>query len=166
MRNRKKTWQQLFWEKVQMSETGCWLWMAGLNKHGYGKFGIRQSCSRSYIATGELAAHRVSWVLHFGPVPDKLWVLHKCDVRSCVNPAHLWLGTPLDNNRDMMSKGREVRIIGEAHHSAKLTDAQVLEIRQLRASGDGWTHAKLAAKFGVARSPVRDIVIRKTWTHI
>ena len=76
--------------------TGCWLWTACITR-GYGRFKL----------DGVLAiAHRVSWELHVGPIPDGMYVLHRCDVRSCVNPNHLFLGTQLDNMKDASSKDR------------------------------------------------------------
>lgn len=75
----------------------CWLFIGGRNNSGYGSVWYRSEAH---------GAHRVSWKLHRGPIPDGLWVLHKCDVRACCNPAHLWLGTPQDNVQDAIAKGR------------------------------------------------------------
>ena len=95
-----------FWAKVARGSTSeCWLWLGGISSTGYG------SIKRSGGA--RITAHRASWELHRGPVPDGLWVLHRCDVRRCVNPAHLFLGTRLDNIRDMDAKGR--RSVGFRH---------------------------------------------------
>jgi hypothetical protein len=87
-----------FWEKVRIaSKDECWLWTASLNNKGYGKIGEGKKI---------LLAHRVSWELHFGPIPDRLCVLHKCDNPKCVNPDHLFLGTQKDNAQDMVRKNR------------------------------------------------------------
>lgn len=90
-----------FWEKVAVGEPDkCWLWtgcLTGNNKYGAIGSGVGSRCFR---------AHRVSWEIHFGPIPNGLRVLHKCDVPACVNPSHLWLGTLSDNALDRERKGR------------------------------------------------------------
>lgn len=86
-----------FWKYVAKSD-GCWLWTASTNHWGYGQL----SCpGRSY-----LRAHRLSYEMHVGPIPDGLFVCHRCDVPACVRPDHLFLGTPKDNVDDMVAKGR------------------------------------------------------------
>jgi len=90
-----------FWDKVQKSD-GCWIF-TGANAKGYGVIG-RCDGTHEYVY-----AHRLSWELHHGPIPDGLCVLHHCDTPRCVNPEHLWLGTIADNNRDMSQKGRNWR---------------------------------------------------------
>ena len=79
--------------------SGCWVWMGALSGKGYGKLMLKEHRLES--------AHRLSWLLHRGPIPDGLHVLHRCDVRTCVNPDHLFLGTNLDNIRDRIAKGRK-----------------------------------------------------------
>lgn len=88
---------QRFWEKVYKTET-CWIWTAYKNRAGYGKFGIKGGICAN--------AHRVSWVIHNGPIANEQFVCHKCDNTSCVNPDHLFLGTRQDNINDMMIKKR------------------------------------------------------------
>ncbi len=135
--------------------TGCWLWTRAMYHHGYG------SCSRG--ACGEGYAHRWSWTIHNGPIPNGMQVLHKCDVKHCVNPAHLFLGTQLDNIRDMDRKGRRVRMgpRGEAAPSAKLTVCQILEIRQ-----DGRPASAISPEYGVQISAINKIKRRATWGHV
>jgi hypothetical protein len=86
--------------KIRIEPSGCWLWIGATNGKGYGKI---QQGRRGGIP---LLAHRVSWELHRGPIPDGLMVLHQCDSPPCVNPDHLFLGTGLDNMRDMVAKSR------------------------------------------------------------
>lgn len=94
-----------FWKKVDQNGpthpvlgTPCWVWTASRFVRGYGALKVDDG-PKGY-------AHRISWELHFGPIPDGLWVLHRCDNPPCVNPAHLFLGTHLDNMADMDAKGR------------------------------------------------------------
>lgn len=133
-----------FWESVAQRERpdSCWLWTRRLNRNGYGVFSFK---GHPYTA------HRVSYSLHHGEVPDKLCVCHTCDVRNCVNPAHLFVGTVRDNNRDAQEKGRNYRR-GQESYNAKLTDAQVVELRERYASGE--TVKQLAVAFGVVGTHV------------
>ena len=144
--------EQRFWEKVDKSSgaDSCWLWTASTNGHGYGVIG----------ADGKLQkAHRVSWNLANGPVPEGLCVLHRCDTPPCVNPGHLFLGSHAENMADMNAKGREAR--GEANGQSKLTATQVVEIRE--ASG---TQTAIAARFGVSRRQISCIRAGKYWAHL
>jgi hypothetical protein len=109
-----------FWAKVQKGP-GCWLWTAYRNRDGYGQFRVGGRMSK---------AHRVSWMLHFGPIPGGLDVLHRCDNPDCVNPSHLWLGTDADHTADKVAKGRQSRQKGEMHGQAKLCAAEVITIRR------------------------------------
>jgi hypothetical protein len=113
-----------------------------------------------------MLAHRFSWELHNGPIPNKLDCLHKCDNPSCVNPEHLFIGTALDNVRDMDTKGRRVNSssTGESNGFSKLTEQQVREMRQRFANGE--KRASLAKSFGIDPTNVWLIVKRKAWRHI
>jgi hypothetical protein len=155
-----------FWAKVQKTKS-CWLWTGSRNEHGYGSI---LGNDRRLIH-----AHRVSWELANGPIPAGVDVLHNCpggDNPSCVNPAHLWLGTATDNSRDMVRKGRHYahatpeRVLrGERHGHAKLTDAQVRTIRARYAQG-GVTQTELGRQFGVHVSLVHLIVHGRIWRHL
>jgi hypothetical protein len=92
---------------MPVTESGCIIWMGSVSDNGYGS--LRRKGKH-------MAAHRAVWIQHFGPIPDGQWVLHRCDVRCCVNPDHLFLGTRTDNVRDMVSKNRHnPRAVGCAH---------------------------------------------------
>lgn len=145
-----------FWSKVQRADDGaCWPWIGALNNRGYGTI-LRNGWAR--------AAHRASWILANGPIPDGLCVLHRCDNPPCVNPAHLFLGTNADNIADMVAKRRQAPPqLGSANPSAKLTEAQVVGIRQRLASGEGRT--ALAAEFCVTYMVISMVERRRSWRH-
>lgn len=144
-----------FMDKVSPEPmSGCWLWTASVNRGGYGRFG------RAMI-DGGIPAHRASWFLFRGSVPPNTCVLHKCDVRCCVNPDHLFLGTLADNNADKTKKGRQAR--GITHMAAKLTVEQVLEIRAIAVRGQ---YGALGRRFGVGKAAIRSIVLGVTWRHV
>jgi hypothetical protein len=132
----------------------CWEWQGRRNWKGYGMI--------SY-AHKTYAAHRLSHEVHIGPVPADLFVCHSCDNRACINPNHLFLGTPADNTQDMIDKGREAR--GERMSNSRLTSAQVTAIRAERAQGHA-TFRSLGKRYGVSESMIRKIVKRKAWAHI
>lgn len=130
--------------------SGCWLWDGRVTIFGYGQITL--------YGKGE-QAHRASWRLFRGPIHDGMCVLHKCDVRSCVNPDHLWLGTQVENIADMVGKGRQgSRAKGVKNHNAKLTEEAVRTI--LRST---WSHSELAAQFGVNQSHISRIKNRVSW---
>jgi hypothetical protein len=140
--------------------SGCWLWLGSCDDKGYGK-GIHGK--RRY------KAHRQSWIIHRGEIPPGLCVLHKCDVPSCINPDHLWLGTKADNTADMVRKKRnrgwgdgvQPILNGRNHPLAKLTEADALFIR------DDTRRASVIAKdYGVSRQIVWKIKTHQNWAHI
>lgn len=156
--------------RVNRDTSGCWLWTGTANNSGYGTVGLGRA------AAGKGMAHRVSWEVHFGPIPPGMIVCHRCDVRLCVNPDHLFLGTYRDNSLDAAEKGRvprgrawatEVRLRnrprGERHGSAKLTEKDVAEIRSLAAAG-GFTQQALADRYGVCRGTIGNIINGRNWT--
>ena len=140
-----------FWKHVATAGVDdCWLWTGGQYTTGYGQIKDRKIPK---------LAHRVSWELAYGGIPDGLWVLHKCDVHRCVNPNHLFLGTPADNSRDMSAKGRSSR--GARNPKAKLTATDVLAIRSSLMTG-----AQVARLYGIQPSQVSHIRLRKQWKHL
>jgi len=132
--------------------SGCFLWLNALGAAGYG-----------WIMRGgqHYQAHRYSWIIHRGPIPPGMSVLHKCDTPSCVNPDHLRLGTQRDNNLDRMRKGRSRNQRGTEHHMAKLTEAEVLAIRS-----DTRSHRLTANDYGVSLTTVAKIRRQERWKHV
>ena len=150
-----------FWAKVDVrGENECWEWMA-CKAQGYGRIGL------GGVGAGAENAHRLSWELHHGDIPDDLYVLHKCDNRGCVNPAHLFLGTQAENIADMVAKGRHARVAqkGERNGRAMLTKDQVIEIRHRYAEG-GVTLRHLGEEFGVCPATASHIVQGRNWPHV
>lgn len=140
----------------------CWLWQARLDKKGYGRFSVggRQG--------GMRLAHRVSWEFNRGEIPAGLCVLHKCDNPRCVNPDHLFLGTQLENIADCQGKGRDRRgefpsQAGTANSQAKLTEAEVREIRGLRGK---LSQRGIAKRFGVNQATIGKILTGKRWQEV
>jgi hypothetical protein len=108
-----------------------------------------------------IGAHRASWLLLCGPIPEGMFVLHKCDVAGCVNPSHLYLGTQLENMRDRRDRNRMNSPQGERSGSAKLTEEQVKYIRSSPKS-----NAELAKELGVWHPAISKIRLRQRWKHI
>lgn len=161
----KQPTEDRFWSKVDKSGA-CWEWTRANNGGGYGKFPVSTPTGWKMRY-----AHRVAYELTFGPIPDDICVLHRCDNPSCVNPAHLFLGTHGDNMQDMANKGRNYvharhhpQPCGEQSHRAKLKEIEVREIRALCASG--LTQQEVGSRYGVSRSTVEDIVCGRTWRNV
>jgi hypothetical protein len=150
---RRRPLAERFWSHVDTSGE-CWLWTGGGNIHGYGKL---------RLGNKHLAAHRVAWELTNGAIPDGLSVLHKCDVRACVRPEHLFLGTQQDNMRDCANKGRQA--LGERNNHAVLNAADVAAIREQHAAG-GVTQAALARAYGVKPGTILAIIRHVNWRHV
>jgi biotin operon repressor len=157
-----------FWAKVRKTRT-CWIWVGARGSPDPYGFIAKDGVNR--------LAHRVSWELHRGLVPDGMQVCHKCDVPYCVNPAHLFLGTQADNMRDKMEKGRAAR--GDAHGThtqpesvrrgsehgmSKLDENQVQRMREEYAKG-GISQPELARKYEITQAAVNSIMLGKTWQH-
>ena len=137
---------------VPEPNSGCWLWTAGVNYQGYGKFSVNRE-SRP--------AHRVSWNVFRGEVPSGLQVLHRCDVTGCVNPDHLFLGTPQDNMTDKKVKGRCRNPVGSECSYSRLTEDDIIAIRQ-----EVGTQDTIAKRYGIAQTLVSMIKLKKRWKHV
>jgi HNH endonuclease len=151
----KFTVRERFLAKVcRDAASGCWLWQGMVRPDGYGatRYGGK-----------EHGAHRVAWMLFRGKIATGMVVCHKCDVRACVNPEHLFLGTPADNSQDMLNKGRSSR--GERHHNAKLTEDQVSRIKAMLAE-DCLYLSEIAREFDVTPSTIRAIRQGKSWRRV
>lgn len=154
-----------FWAKVDKSagNDACWIWTGYIHWKGYGQFSVSaQKRTRR--------AHRVAYEIKYGKIPDGAFVCHKCDNRSCCNPAHLFLGSPQDNTSDMIIKGRQSQgeyhslrtPRGEAHRNHKLTRETVESIRKRYESG-GTSQRSLAAEFNVSKTLIANILHKRAW---
>lgn len=144
-----------FWAKTEMIPFhDCWEWSASRTDTGYGKMVVNGRLER---------AHRVSYEMHFGPIPVGKIVMHKCDNRGCVNPHHLVVGTKKENAMDMVAKLRGTH--GELQPTSKLTADLVLRIRS--EYRPGYTTLKdIADKYGIVFQTVSAIFHRKLWRHL
>lgn len=143
-------------------KTGCWLWNGYVSKSGYVRFKFRSTM---------FLAHRVSWILYRGEIPKGsghhgICVLHKCDVRKCVNPDHLFLGTQSDNVQDCIKKKRHRAMCGENHGNSKLTMIQVRKIRKMRKKNPSLTYKKIGSIFGVSEFIIWGIITNLTYREI
>lgn len=135
--------------------TGCWLWLRGMIKGGYGVV-FKGSRSGRY-------AHRVSYELFVGPIPDGIIVCHKCDTPLCCNPRHLFLGTVEDNMQDMVRKGRAAKPANFTAYEKKLDEQKVIEIRK---RAEYTPLRKLAREYNVSPTAIRCVVRRVTWRSV
>lgn len=150
----KKKLEVRFWKNVQKGKDDeCWLWTASKRSNRYGAFrtGLKSN-----------SAHRFSWELHFGKIPDGMVVCHKCDNPPCVNPNHLFLGTHAENQNDKKNKGRAAR--GERNNKAKLTESDVRKIRIL--IEQGVSSREIGKKFNVLHSAILTIKNGKNWSWL
>ena len=143
-----------FWARVMKmtNEPYCWLWTKSVSKSGYG----------NYYNTG---AHKFAYEDTNGKVPKGYVVMHSCDNKTCVNPAHLSIGRPKDNSIDMVNKGRNAVFYGEQHGQCKLTDKEVAEIRDLYIGGNRYkpgNRKELAAKYNISIGYIIEIAHNKS----
>jgi hypothetical protein len=150
----KLTLKERFSKKIFVdSANGCWLWRGAIDSDGYALMHIGRKSRR---------AHRMAWTLFRGEIPAGLLVCHKCDVRFCVNPEHLFLGTYAENSADMKRKGRQRK--GEKNPTARLNAEQVRMIRGRLASGEA--PASIAARVGVTEAAIKQIRVGRNWRHV
>lgn len=149
--------EERFVEKILITDD-CWKWTASKYHDGYGIFRKGSKIHR---------AHRISYEIFIGEIPDDMLVCHHCDNPACVKPSHLFLGTIQDNIQDKCDKGRASggSLKGEDSPSHKFTEDIVKNIRLLYATGK-FSYSKLSKKFGVSKPTVKDMVKRRTWRHI
>jgi len=180
--NRYLSVEQRLWPRLVKGD-GCWEWPGDRNTEGYG---------RICIGNQKRYTHRTAWELTNGPIPLGMFVCHRCDNPPCCNPEHLFLGTAIDNNRDMKEKGRAARgdasgmrkhpekipcgdrngarthpesiLRGEGRWNAKLSEADVLMMRQRHRAGEA--SANIARELNINVGTVRDAVAGRTWSHI
>ena len=142
-----------FWSKVDKGpKSECWVWTAAKNSSGYG-------CVR--IKGKQYYAHRVSYKIKYGLIPKGMCVCHHCDVRLCVNPKHLFLGTYTDNMKDASKKKRLGKVKGSKIVQSKLTESQIPAIRK-----DTRSEKHIAKEYGVSNSNIGCIKRRQTWKHV
>jgi predicted XRE-type DNA-binding protein len=150
-------WKRRFNAKWTRDEsTGCWIWHGAHVPRGYGIIKIPGERKQEY-------AHRLSWLIHRGPIPEGQYVLHQCDTPACVNPEHLFLGSAKANAGDMKNKGRH--LYGELNHTAVLTAPDVVKIKKLLSTGM-FSQAEIGRMFGVHQITISKIHRGLRWAHI
>lgn len=166
-----KELKRKFCSKFEVSDSGCWFWQGTKNSCGYGYFYL----GKGHVGGGKgTGAHRASYYLFKGPIPEGKFVLHTCDNRNCVNPAHLFLGTQLDNMRDCVEKRRNCRgermsrfvkgkaVSGENHYKTRLKSSDIDKIMLLR--NTGLTYKQIATFVPAAPSAICQIYNGKRWS--
>ena len=144
-------WNDVFLHRVKASGD-CLEFTGALDRKGYGRQSFR---GKAWLS------HRVSYEVATGPIPDGMFVCHKCDNPACVNPDHLFAGSHRDNTDDMLRKGRSQRRRGESHSRVKLTGEQVVAIKL-----DPRTHREIAGDYGISLGYVHSLKVGRAWSEI
>lgn len=150
-------WQDRFHKTVdKQGGNKCWIWLGSKDKDGYGRFYTK------LLNTSR--AHKVSYILHFGNVKNGMIICHTCDIPSCVNPKHLYSGTPNDNAQDKINRGRDLNTRGAKHHNAKLNDNTVKRLKERMKNGESCS--MIARELEMNQSSINAIKNSKTWKHL
>lgn len=144
-------WEKIFSGKT-IKKSECIEFTGAKDTKGYGRIGYK---NKTYLT------HRLSYILTVGEIEDGLFACHKCDNPSCINPAHIFLGTTQDNTRDMMLKGRSQKKRGEENSRAKLTADIIKAIRE-----DNRKHKDIADEYGISLGYVSTLKSKVTWRHV
>ena len=147
---KKAAKERFFNSFIPEPNSGCWLWLGGSSSDGRGSIKVNKK---------QWKAHRYSWFLHYGAIPDRLFVCHHCDTPCCVNPKHLFLGTHQDNMNDQKAKGRSS--FGANNPNAIITDDIAQKIK-----ADTRYQREIAKTFGISRSLVSNIKCGISWRHV
>lgn len=158
---KKRSVEDKFWEKVDKSSGlgpsgNCWEWT---------RCKTRKECGYGVITHNRkrILVHRFSYEIHKGSIPEGLKACHRCDNSICVNPDHIFLGTQVDNIRDMKNKGRQNK--GIYHAKSKLSDGKVRFIRNLHATKT-WNYSQIARMFRISPSQIRNVINKIDWKHV
>jgi hypothetical protein len=145
-----------FLAKIKKTDC-CWEWIGPKRPNGYGQI------QEGGVGSRNISAHRLSYEMHKGPIPDGLVVMHSCDNPSCVNPDHLSVGTYRENTADMIAKGRKrtVAPLGTSNGKAKLNDELVRYIRQSEKNA-----ASIARELNLSGNCIRGVKSGRTWSHV
>jgi hypothetical protein len=147
-----------FWSKIDVRGVDeCWEWKGAKTTDGYGQLHTIGRRGK------QIKAHRFSYELHIGPIPDNMCVCHSCDNPGCVNPRHFFLGSNLDNIQDRNHKGRTMH--GEEHWNARLTKADVQAIRDNYRPHKHGERPRLSQKYHVSEGTISDIIGNRSWVH-